>query len=183
MKRSGPTRSKQESRKKSKQKYWKLQYDFRETVKYYFLDFVWKGRQNFVAFFDQEIVFLWEKNTILQTDMEFIKEKSATALLEPKNYAKNGYFAILANLRQKCVKALKWDLTNEKHLFFILCCLFQHITYSILNYAESAYNTQEVHQFSRRFLKALRHQETISQPPVVTVATNSRSGCKWGEGG
>ena len=82
------------------------------------MGFVCKGRQNFVAFFEQKIVVLLEKNTILQTDMEFLKKKSATALLEPKTYAKNAYFAIFANLRQKCVKALKWDLTNEKHLFF-----------------------------------------------------------------
>ena len=35
-----------------------------ETVKYYFMDFVRKGGQNSVAFFDQKTDFLWEKNTI-----------------------------------------------------------------------------------------------------------------------
>ena len=65
------------------------------------MGFVCKGRQNFVAFFEQKIVILWEKNTILQTDMEFLKKKSATALLEPKTYAKNAYFAIFAAKMRK----------------------------------------------------------------------------------
>ena len=56
------------------------------------MGFVCKGRQNFVAFFEQKIVILWEKNTILQTDMEFLKKKSVTALLEPKNLRQKRLF-------------------------------------------------------------------------------------------
>ena len=33
--------------------------------------------------------------------MEFLKKKSATALLEPKTYAKNAYFAIFAAKMRK----------------------------------------------------------------------------------
>ena len=105
-----PTHSKQESRKKG----WSIAFFevstsgwesrwankilkiiiwlLRETVKYYFMDFVCKGRQNFVALFDQKIVILLEKNTILQTDMEFLKKKSVTALLEPKNLRQKRLF-------------------------------------------------------------------------------------------
>ena len=86
-----------------------------ETVKYYFMDFVRKGGQNSVAFFYQKTVFLWEKNAILQTDMEFVKKNSRPH--EPKKLRQNAYFAIFANLPQKCVNALKWNLINEKHFF------------------------------------------------------------------
>ena len=47
----------------------------------------------------------WDRHEICQ-------KNSATAT------AKNAYFAIFANSRQKCVNGLKWDLTHEKHLFF-----------------------------------------------------------------
>ena len=66
----------------------------------------------------------------------FVKN-SATTVFDAKKYAKNAQFMTFANLGQKCVNGLKWDQTNEKHLFFTLYCLNQHLfTYSILNQKE-----------------------------------------------
>ena len=40
---------------------------------------------------------------------DICQKNSATAGFEPKNYIKNAYFEILANLQQKCINGLNWN--------------------------------------------------------------------------
>ena len=86
----------------------------------------------------------------------YLPKNSATKVFEAKKLRKKK--CILQHLQicdkqQKCVNGLNWDKRRESPpCFFTFYWLFKH-TYSILNYAESAYITQAVHKFLRCCLK------------------------------